>query len=149
MSLKIVSETIQIPGREEIFGQVELDLDGIIQKSQLKVIGGLALIELAQKWRGELKGKLSDLKYPNGSTTEDMLLRELILKLKGEWKYPYEAEDVCHCRVVSRETVDRAIVVGAHTPKKVSDWTSASTACGTCRPDVEAMIAYRLGRSLL
>ncbi|MEK6553994.1 MAG: (2Fe-2S)-binding protein [Bdellovibrionota bacterium] len=146
MSNKIITEKISIPGREEIFGQLEIDDNGIIQKSSLKVIGGPDLIRLAEKWRSRMTGGLGDLSYPVGTTTAEMLMRELILKLKGQWKYPYEAEEVCHCRVVACETIDRAIVVGAHTPKKVSEWTSASTACGTCRPDVEAMIAYRLAR---
>ncbi len=143
-------EKVQIPVREEILGRVQLDDAGKITDVSLRVIGGPDLLAVATAWRPRWRDcvgqDLSALIVPAGVSTPEILLRELALKLKGEWNYPFSGDEVCHCRVVSCETIDRAIVVGAHTPKKVSDWTSASTACGTCRPDVEAMISYRLGR---
>jgi len=84
-------------------------------------------------------------------------LRELILVFKsshgveqrGEWNPPYTHEEICHCRAVPTREVEKAIIMGAHTPQKVSRWTSASTACGTCRPDVEKMISYFLSSGTL
>jgi len=82
---------------------------------------------------------------PNGNNHSDLLLRELILKVRGEWVYPYQHEELCHCRSVATEIVDQAILAGAHTTSSVSARTSASTACGTCRPDVQKILSYRLG----
>lgn len=72
-----------------------------------------------------------------------LLLREFILKARGEWEYPYADDEICHCRKVSTATVDRAILNGARTGPQVSRLTTASTSCGTCRPQVERLIAYR------
>lgn len=119
--------------------------DEIVEAS-LVVIGGPEALSLAAVWRERLRGSLAALELPTGHSPFEILLRELILKIQGKWNFPYKQEEVCHCRVVSLETVDAAIVCGAHTPQRVSEWTSASTACGTCRPDVTNMIAYRLGR---
>ncbi|MCB0386481.1 MAG: (2Fe-2S)-binding protein, partial [Bdellovibrionales bacterium] len=91
-------------------------------------------------------GNIGQIPLPEGSSTGAMLLREVILKAQGKWQYPYEHEELCHCRVVATSKVDAAILTGAHDPRDVSKQTSASTACGTCRPDVEAIIAYRLGK---
>ena len=136
-----------LPGREDLTLHLHIDEQGQVQQSKLSVIGGREALAMAALWRPKLKGALASLELPTGDSPFEILLRELILKAKGEWSYPYNEDEVCHCRVVSRETIDAAIICGAHTPIKVSEWTSASTACGTCRPDVTAMIAYRLGRT--
>ena len=76
-----------------------------------------------------------------------LLINELILKLQGKWKHPYPHDEVCHCRTVSLETVEQAILNGAHSTDMVSRWTQASTACGTCQPDVEKILKFRLLKS--
>lgn len=81
---------------------------------------------------------------PQGNGHSELLLRELILKIQGQWKYPYEQQELCHCRAIPTENVDQAILCGAHTTEAVSTITTASTACGTCRPDVLAILQYRL-----
>ncbi|PWU22118.1 MAG: nitrite reductase [Bdellovibrio sp.] len=83
---------------------------------------------------------------PAGHSHVDLLLREFILRLRGHWEFPVIDEETCHCRNVSTERIDRAIMNGAHTTAEVSRETSASTSCGTCRPVVQLMIDYRLGR---
>jgi bacterioferritin-associated ferredoxin len=83
---------------------------------------------------------------PQGSHHSEVLLRELIQKFHGRWRYPFEHSEICHCRNVSTEKVDQAIIAGASTSEKVSRLTSASTACGTCRTDVENLIRFRLGK---
>ena len=138
--------SVQIPGREEV--HLEFDEDqGNISGAQLTGIGGPELLETLAQWRPQLRGPLGDVPLPEGSGTGAMLVRELLLKAQGQWQYPYEHEELCHCRVVQTRVVDAAILTGAHSPSQVSKQTSASTACGTCRPDVEAIIAYRLGKS--
>ena len=133
---------VEIPGREEI--QLDLELSGDeVLKGQLKGIGGPEFLHLLEKWRSQLNGPLKNIPLPPGQKPEAMLIREVLLKARGEWQPPYEQEQLCHCRSVATKTVDQAIIAGAHCPKKVSRMTSASTACGTCQPDVEAMIEYR------
>lgn len=81
---------------------------------------------------------------PEGDSHVDLLLREFIMKVRGEWDFPYKDEETCHCRIIPTSVVDHAIINGAHHTAQVSRETSASTACGTCRPDVQKMIDYRL-----
>ncbi|MFN7454520.1 MAG: (2Fe-2S)-binding protein [Pseudobdellovibrionaceae bacterium] len=86
---------------------------------------------------------------PQGQTHSEILLRQFLLEQRGEWNPPYTHEEICHCRAVPTREVEKAIIMGAHTTQKVSRWTSASTACGTCRPDVEKMISYFLSSGTL
>lgn len=73
-----------------------------------------------------------------------VLVRELVLKVLGQWEFPYSHEELCHCRQIMTKDVDQSIVWGAHNSNIVSIMTTASTACGTCRPDVEKIIKFRL-----
>lgn len=133
-----------LPGREEVTLNWSQDKSGQVTEFQLQAIGDLTLLELVSQWRPRIQGSLKNIKLPQGKNPGAILLREVLLKAKGEWQSPYEAEELCHCRAVPTVVVDQAIVTGAHTPEKVSSLTSASTACGTCRGDVEALIAWRL-----
>lgn len=105
-------------------------------------IGRTSLLLAADDLRGKLKAKLP-IPPPSGRDPAMVLMREIVAKLSGEWKFPYDQEELCHCRCVPTTVVDQAIIEGADTPEKVSEQTSASTACGTCRFDVEAILAYR------
>jgi len=80
---------------------------------------------------------------PEGEGHSALLVRELILKIQGQWQFPFPHSEVCHCRAISTETVDQAILSGAHSPEEVSIITTASTACGTCRPDIISILNYR------
>jgi len=132
------------PGREEIKGHIEIDDNDIIVRAVLLGIGGPEFLQALADYRGKMKGPLKDLPLPEGVSGAAILLREMALKLKGEWNPPYKDEETCHCRSVPTAIIDLAICTGAHTSRKVTELTSASTGCGTCRPDVEAMIRYRL-----
>ena len=137
----IMSETkvqLAIPGREEL----SLDVSG--EKPLLTGVGDLAFLKLLKDYRVKLESGLDLVQPPEGKSTGELMLREAILRAQGKWDFPFKEDETCHCRVVSTEKVNQAILVGAHTPREVSEMTSASTACGTCRPDVEAMIEYRL-----
>jgi bacterioferritin-associated ferredoxin len=136
---------VSLPGRETASLLFSLNDDGSVSNARLTGVGGPLFLKLLGEWRPQIKGKLSELPIPKGKSLGEILLRELFLRAKGEWNFPYNEQDVCHCRVIPTAIVDAAIVCGAHTPREVSEQTSASTACGTCRPDVEAMIKYRLG----
>ncbi len=103
------------------------------------------LYELLQQNRKHHGDNIKNWPIPQGTTHSELLLKELLLKTQGQWAFPYQADELCHCRNVPTAIVDQAILAGAHTPEAVSRWTSASTACGTCRADVEKIIKYRLG----
>lgn len=136
----------RIGGREEIHFEYDLHL-GELRQVRLTGVGGPQFLRLLSEWRTQLKGKLAEVPIPQGSDVGTMLMREVILKAQGGWNYPYQEKELCHCRAVPTEIVDCAILTGAHDSETVSRLTSASTACGTCRPDVEALIAYRLGEN--
>lgn len=73
-----------------------------------------------------------------------ILIRELILRARETFALPYGEIELCHCRAVPTAVVDRAIISGCHTVQSVARTTSAGTSCGTCKPDTESLIAYRL-----
>lgn len=81
---------------------------------------------------------------PDGTDHVAMLVREIILRVQGKWEPPFREAEICHCRAVSTQIVDACILNGGHSSERVSRETSASTSCGTCRSDVEKMIAYRV-----
>lgn len=85
-----------------------------------------------------------DVLVSPGSDHVSMLIRELILRARNSFELPYKDVELCHCRAVPTEVVDRAIVSGCHTVQSVARMTSAGTSCGTCKPDTESLIAYRL-----
>lgn len=133
--------TIQIPGQDKI--QVEMK-EG---KQYLHFQGCHDFTSLMISFKKNFGVNVSQWPLPKGQSHSEMIMRELILKLQGKWQYPYAEEELCHCRHVSRETVDVAILNGAHSTDLASQWTGCSTACGTCKPSVEKMIQYRRGQS--
>ena len=133
------------PGSEEIDLKLWIDSQGAILRSKLSGIGGPELLDILEEWRPKLVGDLHQLKIPNGQKSGHILIREALLKACGKWNFPIMTEYLCHCRGIKTATVDRAVITGAHTPQEVTRRTSASTGCGTCQPDVESVIDYRLG----
>lgn len=117
------------------------------QQVKVHIVGCSDFMEMMQKMRRHFGNQVSQWPLPEGKDHSSLLLKEMILKLRGEWKFPYEHEELCHCRSISAHTVDQAVIAGAHTPEVVSRQTSASTACGTCRPEVEKIINYRTGKA--
>lgn len=130
--------SVGLEGRDRI----EVNMDGAAPKVQFR--GCTEMMSLMQSMRKSFGVDIQQWPVPNGTSHSEILLRELILKLRGDWNYPYKEAEVCHCRGVSCQTIDQAIVAGAHTTTSVSRQTNASTNCGTCRPDVQKMIDYRL-----
>lgn len=85
-----------------------------------------------------------DREIPTANDHSSILIRELVMKARGVFELPFQGEELCHCRAVPTSVVDRAIVGGCHTVQSVARMTSAGTSCGTCKPDTESLIAYRL-----
>ena len=143
---KISSLTV---GREELTLTVETSDSGPV-KLQWFGIGDLEFLKALDAVRNQcesfevLAETAQLLDSWGGNSPFELMLREVILKANENWKHPYTDSELCHCRMVATELVDTAIIAGAHTSARVSRQTNASTQCGTCRPDVEAILAYRL-----
>lgn len=116
-------------------------------KIRRRAIGCEALLSLVAELRARDGDDPAKWTLPEGPGHAEILVREFILRARGEWAFPYPHDELCHCRMIPARVVDQAIIAGAHTPEAVSRATSASTACGTCRPDVEKILEYRLRKS--
>ncbi|MFP5519000.1 MAG: (2Fe-2S)-binding protein [Bdellovibrionia bacterium] len=130
---------VSIEGVDEV--QANLDEKGHIES--VKIVGCHNLTETMFEMRQKHGNNITAWPVPTANDHVSMLIKELILKLQNRWQYPFEGDEVCHCRSVSTATIDKAILLGAHTPEEVSQATNASTSCGTCRSDVEKIINYR------
>lgn len=140
-----MKKSVQLGGKDGFELELSVTLSGTqISEASLQVLGGPELLLLASEWREKLSGELSEIEVPEGHGMAQMVLREAILKLQDNWNYPYAEEELCHCRAILTKSVDDAILHGAHTPEKVSQLTSASTSCGSCREDVVEIIKYRM-----
>lgn len=96
-----------------------------------------------QEYKSKYGKGISSWPEPQGAGHVDLLMRELILKMNGRWEFPYTQEELCHCRQILTRDVDAVIVWGANSVSLVSAMTTASTACGTCRPDIEKILKRR------
>jgi bacterioferritin-associated ferredoxin len=148
--MKKLRSEVKWVGREEVTLDVTFDAAEEIHEARITCLGGPELLSLVTEYRSKHLSpgqhlKLKELPLPQGRRPAVLCLREAILKIRGEWDFPYKEEELCHCRAVLTAVVDQAICAGAHAARKVSEVTSASTACGTCRPDVEAILKFRLG----
>jgi bacterioferritin-associated ferredoxin len=119
---------------------IEMDTE---DPKHLKVIGCTATLNLIRSCKQAHGEDLSKWPLPEGFDHSSLLLKEALQKRAGDWRFPYAHEELCHCRAVSAERVNQAILAGAHTAAQVSRLTSASTACGTCRPEVENLLRWR------
>lgn len=138
--MKTFNESIRLSASDELQLVLEMDQNGTISSSRLSGVGGPTMLSLLTKWRSKLNGSLSELEFPRGFSGPELMLKELIQRAQGRWISGYDEAEVCHCRVVPTSTVRQAIFSGAHSPEQISMHTSASTACGTCRKDVEVIL---------
>jgi bacterioferritin-associated ferredoxin len=134
----------EIPEREWLELHVQLDSDHVVKKCHFLAWGCHNLLAAAEKACMQMeKNKLSEIHW-EGTAHWDLLIKEALLRLRDEFKLPLDEDELCHCRKIPGLKVDNAIVLGAHTPERVRAWTTASSGCGTCRPNVEKIISYRL-----
>jgi bacterioferritin-associated ferredoxin len=110
----------------------------------LRASGCLELLNQIKTLKGLLPAKAADLFVFPDQGHATLMINEALLKALGEWKYPYQEEELCHCRAIPLAKVDAAIVAGFHTVQEIAEQTSAGTACGSCRPDSQSCIEYRL-----
>lgn len=134
---------VGVSGGDEITLTLTLNNQGHIEKSQWSVTGSLELVAAAQKFKAQIYGDPAALTLPQGTAFADLLLKELVLRIKGEWP-DGEGVELCHCRNIPQKIVERAILLGADTVEKVRQRTSANTGCGTCLPEVERLLKLYL-----
>lgn len=132
---------VELEGRDYI--EVESE-EG--RPKKVSLLGCSEFMEMMQRMRRSFGIDITKWPLPEGQDHSSILLREMILKLRGEWVFPYPHTELCHCRSVSAHAVDQAVIAGAHTTEVVTRQTSAGTACGTCRPETQKIIDYRLGK---
>jgi bacterioferritin-associated ferredoxin len=138
---------VELEGRDLIEVEYEGETaPGVLAVKSVSMIGCTDFMNMMHSMKRSFGADVSKWPLPNGTDHGSLLLAEMILKLRGEWNFPYMDEELCHCRSIATQTVDQAIIAGAHSPEVVTRQTSASTACGTCRPTVQKIIDYRTGR---
>lgn len=138
---------VELDGRDYI----EVDTEGETPSAPGRVlhvshVGCTEFMDMMKKMRRSFGADISKWPLPEGQDHSSLLLREMVLRLRGEWQPVNAEEEVCHCRNISAHTIDQAIIAGARTPEVVTRQTSASAQCGTCRPEVHKMIQYRLNQ---
>ncbi len=139
---KLLAE-IQMEGRDEIRLYGVEGGPGVYSHLRITAVGCLPLLTKVHEFRGQMIGKdLNSVPIPAGGSHAELLLRELFLRARKEWHPPYTDTEICHCRLVPTFKVMDAIRAGAQTNEDVSAMTSATTACGSCGPDVRALIDY-------
>lgn len=131
------------PGRESLHLKLQIE-NGQIQSVEMQIKGCMDFLLLSQKMKSKLVGPLADLLPPSGTDHSSVIWREMIARIQDSWSLPMEHAELCHCRKITTQKVDRAIVYGAHTVEEVRKRTSANTGCGTCKNDVQSMINNRL-----
>jgi NAD(P)H-nitrite reductase large subunit len=137
----------ELPQREWLEIEVDLDDSGVVKDARWKAWGCHHLVEAVEKAAKALhNAELATFSWP-GFEHWDLLIQESLDRILGKFKIPVDDPETCHCRKIPTAKVDEAIVLGAHTPEKVTAWTSASSGCGTCRPEVQKLINYRLKKS--
>ena len=138
---------VELAGRDRLSLQLNLSPAGHILHARLTGSGCPDLLQQMVQMRSHLQCPmpLAEIRLPIGTSHSVLLMRELILRAKGDWDPPFQERELCHCRAVSTAKVDRAIVCGSHSISAIARETSAGTSCGTCRIDSEALISFRLG----
>lgn len=144
-SIQTVEIDVQLVARDRLSLRLEVDSDGEILTAALTGSGCTELLHLMDETRRALKGALDSVPLPSGTGHAAMLIRELLLKAQGKWNFPYQEEELCHCRGIATHKVDDAILSGCHDLESIRRATSANTSCGTCRWDIDSILKYRLG----
>lgn len=138
---------VELEGRD--FIEVAYDGENPLRPgaaTKVSFVGCFDFMAMMAKMRKNFGNDIASWPLPQEWDHSSLLLKEMIMKLRGEWVFPYQELELCHCRNVSTHKVDQAIVAGAHSAELVTRQTSASTACGTCRPEVQKIINFRLGK---
>lgn len=147
METEVSHKTISVELKDRDHVTVDFEIiDNKIIDYKIKAVACTALnkeLLLLEKLKGQ---NIKDIAYNLGDSHSSILVREILMKLKDEWIYPYSDVELCHCRKISTQDVDQAIISGCHRIEKIREMTWANTGCGTCLPDIQKMIKFRLNQ---
>jgi bacterioferritin-associated ferredoxin len=126
-------------------GRDEITIAPCIQGTEFSWIGCSIFCEIVQQWASNQNSKdPREWTLPRGLDHASLLLKEALLRYRGDWSPPYSEEDICHCRRVTTRRVYDAILNGDHSLDTLRRTTSAGTSCGSCRRDLVALLDYCL-----
>jgi bacterioferritin-associated ferredoxin len=127
------------PGRCEIVWNPQ----AAFQDTVLSVRGSESLIRCIQE---RLEGSRDPKSWPISAehSSEALILKEFILKAKGQWNPPYQEEMICFCRSIETQQICEAIISGVHHIDDLRELTTVNTGCGTCQDRIEDLIKYYL-----
>ncbi len=128
---------VELKGHDSIIYEREND------RSSFDLIVCSSTRELLKKCKAQFGADVSAWEEPQGIHHSEILVRELIQKVRGTWNFPYAHSELCHCRAVSASGVDAAILQGAHTIASVGRLTLAGTGCGKCQSDIATLLKHR------
>ena len=131
---------VELENRDRV--EIQSDDKGVV--SIIKASGCLDLLNKVKMIKGLLPVSADKLFVYSDHDHSSLILNEIFLKALGKWNPPYKEAELCHCRAIPLQKVEAAIVSGFHTVEEIAKQTSAGTACGTCRPNSQACIDYRL-----
>jgi len=146
MALSEIQSIAKFLNRDELEIKLKMSGERLIS-AEIKAIACpecLVEIQKLKKNLREYSSRFSELPLPEGSHHSAMLIRELLLKARGQWTFPYKEVELCHCRNVATQIVDATIMGGVHNVSAIGEKTMAGTACGTCRPVTQLIIDFRL-----
>ena len=86
---------------------------------------------------------------PLSANRADLLFSQIASLDAARTRQPESMPDdtrVCDCNNVSKAQIIEAVLQGARSFRAVCDATRASTGCGSCRPEVEAIVALACER---
>lgn len=126
-------------------GRDEISIAPLLGGTEIRWLGCPVLDSAIQKWRSSCEGE-DPMQWPLPQDFDhgSLLLREALLRYRGQWSPPYTDEDICHCRRVSTRRVQDAILNGSHTLESLRRDTSAGSSCGSCRGDLSELLDYCL-----
>lgn len=130
-----------------------------ISSRQIQVMGCQQMMEETTNYLKKFGTDFLSWPYPfssnkNGVNHVELLWTEFLLKAAKTldpktqlvWNPPCTSDEVCHCRKVSLAKIEESIFRGSTTVEMIKEKTQASSACGTCRPEVENILQYRLAQ---
>jgi bacterioferritin-associated ferredoxin len=132
--------TVELENRDRI--EIQCDDSGTV--SAIRASGCLDLLNKVKTIKGLLPASAKKLFVFQDHEHSSLMLNEVLLRALGKWDLPYKEVELCHCRAVPLKNVEAAIISGFHTVEQIAEQTSAGTACGTCRPNTQSCIDYRL-----
>lgn len=142
-TMKLQKIKIELKNRDCI--EVEFCVENnILKEFKTKIIACQNIEKEISKLKNYVGKNIEQLDLPTGNQHYEILIRELILKMQNKWDFPYKDYELCHCRKISAEDVDQAVISGCHKVEKIREFTWANTGCGTCLGDINKILDYRL-----